>query len=177
MDDKMLGKWRTYRDKMYPELVGLPITKVVYDPSTVQNDTGLPNQYLDYYSRPSKMMDRPAPQTGNGATSNNAVAPTKQTRYYRHPNTGEVLDPAVYGSFEGYEDKQLGQYMDMASLKSSTARQETQNRIAQAKEILATMTLEQIADMKSKQLTPIDYAARHMRKGGKLNKNNGILYR
>lgn len=98
------------------------------------------------------------------AGTTTAVAPTTTnstlgTRYYLDPHTGQRLDPAVYGTFEGYEDKQLAQGADLitATLKYKNKKEEQEQAIAKNKELLATMTEEQKSAMRAAGMTPIQY--------------------
>lgn len=109
------------------------------------------------------------PGSGGGSSASTSKPAEKTTRYYLHPHTGERLDPEVYGSFEGFEDKQLGQALDMTALKSKAKREATKNQIEANKKLLETATPEQKAEMKAQGLTPTQYfQSNTMAYGGKM---------
>ncbi len=151
MDADMLAKWTAHRDKHYPEERGLPITKVVYDPDSVDKSTGLPTQFLDYYGKPSQYISGPT-----------KPAPTAAREYFfLNPHTREKLDPEIYGRPEGNMDVQFSQGAELITRKLENIEKD-KNQRAQSEEnkaLIKTMTPEQLADMKAKKMAPNQYLA------------------
>jgi hypothetical protein len=147
------------RDANFFASTGLPtelwVNKNNYSSSGVQD-------FFPQYEKPimSNTNAYAEPQQGS--------APAVGTRYYRHPNTNEVLDPKVYGTFQGVEDKQLAQAADMMILRNRDDDAGQKSQIAKNKELLKNMTSEQLADMRARKLTPSSYMSL---------KSGGVLYK
>lgn len=151
-DQNMLDKFNADMQKNYPKRKGFNATKLKYDPTMVDANTGLPQQFLDYYDKPQKQMH--APMTA-------PTQPTTPKEYsYLNPHTGAPLDPEVYGRPEGNMDVQFSQGLELSSRKLETINkhQATQDEIAKNNELLTKMTPEQIAATKTAKMTPLEYA-------------------
>ena len=149
-DQAFIDNFIANRDKQFPNQAGLNINKLVYDPTLVDPNTGLPQQYLEYYDAPAKQVQAPTPAT---------PAASRQASYL-HPHTGQPLDPAIYGRpEEGSLDVQFSQGAELTSrkLENINARQATENEEQANMELLKTMTPEQIAKVKASGQTPMQY--------------------
>jgi len=149
-DQALLDNFTANRDKMFPKQAGLNINKLVYDPTMVDPNTGLPQQFLEYFDAPAKQVQAPTPAT--------PAAPRQAS--YLHPHTGQPLDPAIYGRPEdGSQDVQFSQGLELSSrkLENINARQATENEKQANIELLKTMTPEQIARVKASGQTPTQY--------------------
>lgn len=154
MDADMLAKWTAHRDKHYPEERGLPITKVVYDPNSIDPSTGLPSQFLGYYGKPSQYISattKPAP----------AAPAAPRESFFLNPHTGEKLDPKVYGRPEGNVNEQFSQGVELTTRKLENIEKDKKERaqIERNKELIKTMTPEQLSYIKAKGMTPEQYFA------------------
>ena len=150
-DQDMLDKFNADRQKNLPNLKGFNATKLKYDPNRVDANTGLPQEFLDYYDKPQKQMQ--APMTA-------PAQPTTPKEYsYLNPHTGAPLDPEIYGRPEGNMDVQFSQGLELSSRKLETInkRQATQDEIARNNELLTKMTPEQIAATKAAKMTPLEF--------------------
>lgn len=75
------------------------------------------DKYFPQYERPvlSNIKTTPAPAAAPPVNTTSSVGEA----VYLHPNTGQPLDPNIYGRPEGAQvNVQLGQYLDMVALKN-----------------------------------------------------------
>lgn len=119
MDETMMEGFIADRNIKSPEFSQLPINKVLYDPSSVDPDTGFPSQYLEYYDKPPKQVE----QLPTQATNSN---PTDTLPVFRDNASGAPLPVDIYGRPEGNSDYQFMQSaeQEMNTLERRTKRQE-----------------------------------------------------
>ena len=143
-----------------------------------KNPDGTPNynEYFPQYEQPNlKQIQTQFTKTPQTQTNANPPATTTGGAVYLHPYTSQPLDPNIYGKPEGAQiNVQLAQGIDMMSLQRKQANAEKEKQAAAAKaaneQALLTMTEEQKADMRAKNLTPIQYlqtmSVAHFQTGG-----------
>lgn len=90
-------------------------------------------------------------------------------RNYLAANTGKVLDPSIYGTFQGLADKQLSQPLDAVGLRNQHLQALQDARVVERKDELANMTKEQ-RRIERGELTPKETIA--MQRANFMSENN-----
>lgn len=150
MDDDMLSNFNTYQQKNYPLQKGLTANKVMYDPNSINQSTGLPDKFLPYYNKPNKEIE---------VVADKPVVPTKIDPVMLSP-TGERLDPKDYPVDPNQQiNKEYSQYVEQfANSPEERAKREARAiQVAERQAQLDLMTDEE------KRLERGDYTVEELR--------------
>lgn len=118
------------------------------------------NAYYQVYDKPSPYAPPSNASAPAGSTSSGPPAQPAQSRVGRYldPHTSQPLSLEVYGS-PGERDQQLSQGLELTSMTLENRKkiEDQKLRIEKSKQLAATMTKEQLDEMRSLRMDPATY--------------------